>query len=1120
MKTFCTLLFFFIASISSFSGDIPELRFQEFPGKGQLSSQFTTSIVQDQKGYIWIGTVDGLNKYDGHEIKTYRNHQKRYSGLVNNNIQTLYNDSQNRLWIGTIWGLSRYHPDRDTFETLSFSDNPAGIENTNIYQIHESDDGTFYVAAGSSIYTYSEKKKKFSKLLTLQGGDIISFHLCRDGTLWTGQDSGSGLKRFLPGEYNQSRLPQWLRKKKPGWFDDNSITDMLHEDSVFWIGTRGGGLIKIDQENKKLKKYLKGEDESFIVNLYKDREGNIWSCDYTGLKIYNEEEDYFHGYHPNPEEKHSIQQNPNGILQDHQENYWVTYSEKGFGFSPIERGFHLYDDSPDASWPLFDANTMAITEDHRGHLWTGGFNGGITVFHWEQDSVTTFEHDPDDPHSVGKGTIFDIYSDSNGTMWVGSYRSGLQKYDPGKNQFISFKHDPENETSINGNDVRSIVEDSVGNLWIAVHGEGVDYFDKKSETFRHLTPDNSNLSIEWINEVFVDSKNTLWVGTSYGLNKLEAGRDSIEVFITQDKDTPGTLSSNNITSIHETPDETIWVGTTSGLHRYLPESNTFEFHSEEFNNQYICSIEHDANGQIWVSTHGGITHFNPRTKKVFNFDKRDGLQSNDFNTRSSYFDGHQHLFFGGPGGVNAFDPDEINYNLEPPRVVFTEFRLLNEPVQRYGEDQPLDKHISVADEIKLEYDNNFFTIEYAALNYLNPEKNEYAYRMEGIEDHWNQAGNKREATYTNLDPGTYTFRVKAANNDGIWNEKGTSIRVVVQPPWYMTTWFKILAVVLAIVLVYLTIMFRTSILRRQKAALTELVNQRTRSLHEKNHMLQKRTLELNQFNQQLEEQKETIEEQAEELQHQAHELKKSNKELQKLNSTKDRLFSIIAHDVRGPFNTIIGFSSLLQEMASDQNNPMIEEYSGYIFESSNQVLALLENLLYWARSQTNEITFNPSKTSLKNICEENIKLLYDTALRKDIRIDTSNIDYQIELEADEDMLRTVVRNFLSNAIKFTPENGKVSIISEVVEDQKIKLLVTDTGKGMSPKEVEQIKRIGQLNTKPGTEGEKGSGLGLAISKEFIDRHGGEMVVDSSPGEGSTFGFIISLKQETKNTSNQ
>lgn len=1119
MRTFCTFLLIFLSSISTFPGEIPELRFQDFPGKGQLSSQFTTSITQDQQGFIWVGTVDGLNRYNGHEITTYNNQQKRYSGLVNNNIQTLFNDSQNRLWIGTVWGLSRYHPARDTFETLSSSENPAGIENTIIYQIAESDEGIFYVAAGNSIYIYIEEQNQFSRLLTLEGGDIISFHLCRDGTLWTGQDTGGGLKRFLPGQYDQSRLPQWIRGKEQEWSDETTITDILRKDSVLWISTRGDGLINIDQKNQQLKKYLTGEYESFIVDLYKDRKENIWSCDYTGLKIYNEEEDTFHGYYPNPDDKQSIQQNPIGILQDHQENYWVIYSEKGFDFSPVERGFQLYDDSPDTSWPLFDANTMSITEDHRGYLWTGGYNGGITVFRWEEDSVTTFKPDSDNPYSVGQGTIFDIYSGSDSAIWVGSYQGGLQKYMPTENRFISYKHDPGNRNSIKGNDVRSIAEDSLGNLWLAVHGQGVDYFDKSTETFRHMTPENSNLSIEWVNKVFVDSKNTLWVGTSYGLNKLEAGRDSFEIFITQDEEAPGTLSSNEITSIHETPEGNMWIGTTDGLHKYLPDSNSFEFHSGEFNNQYICSIEHDANGNLWVSTHGGLTQYNPSSGRVFNFDKRDGLQSNDFNLRSSYFDGHQYLFFGGPGGVNAFDPDAINYNLNPPKVVLTEFRLLNDPVQKYGENQPLNKHISVADQVTLDYANNFFTIEYAAINYLNPEKNEYAYRMEGFEDRWTMVGNKREATYTNLDPGTYTFRVKAANNDGIWNEKGTSIKVVIMPPWYMTTWFKILAIALTIVLIYLIIMYRTSVLRRQKAALTELVNQKTRSLHEKNRMLQNRTLELNQFNQQLEEQKETIEEQAEELQYQADELKESNKELQKLNLTKDRLFSIIAHDVRAPFNTIIGFSSLLKEMASEQNNPMIEEYARYIHESSNQVLALLENLLYWARSQTNEITFNPSKTSLKNICKDNIKLLYDTALRKGIEINTSKLDYHIELEADEDMLRIVVRNLLSNAIKFTPENGRVSISSEV-EDQKIKLLVADSGKGMSWEEVEQIRNTGQLNTKPGTEGEKGSGLGLAISKQFIDRHGGEMIVRSNPGEGSILGFIISLKSANKNATDQ
>ncbi|MFW6203272.1 MAG: two-component regulator propeller domain-containing protein, partial [Marinilabilia sp.] len=752
MRTFCTLFITVLFSISSLSGEMPELRFQDFPGKGQLSSQFSTCITQDQNGYIWIGTVDGLNRYDGHEIKTYRSHQKQYSGLVNNNIQTLFNDSQNRLWIGTVWGLSLYHPSSDRFESLSSSSNPAGIENTAIYQIAESKEGIFYVAAGNSIYTYTEEEEKqFSKLLTLEGGDIITFLLCRDGTLWTGQNSGDGLKRFLPGQYDKSRLPQWIQQNYPDWFAEKTITDITQKDSVLWISTRGGGLTKADQENRELKKYLTGEYESFVVDLYKDREGNIWSCDYTGLKIYNEEEDSFHGYYPNPDDKQSIEQNPVGILQDHQENYWVTYSEKGFDFSPVKRGFNHYDDSPDASWPLFDVNTMTITEDQFGNLWAGGYNGGITVFHWEEDEVTTFEPDPDDPRSVGQGTIFDIYRDSDNDIWVGSYQGGLQKYDPSQNQFLGYKHDPDNQESINGNDVRSITEDSLGNFWIAVHGKGVDYFDKTSETFTHLTPENSNLSIEWTKEVYVDSKNTLWVATSYGLNKLEAGRDSFEVYISPDQDAPGSLASNDITTIHETPDSSIWIGTTGGLHQYLPESNDFEFHSSEFNNQFICSIEHDANGNLWVSTHGGLTQYNRPSGRVFNFDKRDGLQSNDFNITSSYFDGQQNLFFGGPGGINAFDPDELNYNLDPPKVVLTEFRFLNQPLQEYGDDQPLDKHISVADQVILDYANNFFTIEYSAINFLNPDKNEYAYKMEGFEDRWNNVGNTREATYTNLD---------------------------------------------------------------------------------------------------------------------------------------------------------------------------------------------------------------------------------------------------------------------------------------------------------------------------------------------------------------------------------
>ncbi|MFO7999635.1 MAG: two-component regulator propeller domain-containing protein [Marinilabilia sp.] len=1104
MRTFCTLFFVFLHVVLGMARDVPNLNFQDVPGKAQLSSQFSTCITQDQTGYIWIGTVDGLNRYDGQEIKTFRNTTDRYSGLINNNIRTIFSDSKNRLWIGTVRGLSIYYPKRDTFEVLSSSNNPAGLENSFIYQISESADGVFYVAAGKSIYTYNEDQKSFSKLLEVEDEDITSFCFGKDDAIWVGQDGGGGLKRFIAGDYQNSQMPSWMGKQDSAALAEKTVMDIQTSDGLVWVATRGGGLKRIDNQNRKIKTYLTGEGESFVVDVYQDNSGDLWTCDFSGLKFYDSENDEFHPYYPEPENENSIKRNPVGILQDHQNNYWVIYSEKGFDFSPVERGFQLYDDSSRPPWQLNDHNIMAISEDARGHLWAGGYNEGISVFRWDENTTTTFEYSPDDTSSVGEGTIFDIHLDSNDDIWVASYHSGLQKYDPSSNGFTTHKHKPGDEHSINGNDIRSIAEDSLGNFWLAVHGEGVDYFDKRSGQFRHFTPENSNLSIEWTNQVFVDSRNTLWVATSYGLNKMEAGRDSFDVFLTHETNSSGSLASNEIVCLHETPDGSIWVGTTNGLYRYNANDETFDYYSEAFNSQYICSIEHDSNGDLWVSTHKGLAKYEFATDRVFNFDNRDGLQSNDFNIKSSYFDGEQYLFFGGPGGVNAFDPGEINFNMDPPRVVFTELRLFNEKVTEYGDDQPLEKHISAADQVTLEYDNNLFTIEFAAINYLNPEKNQYAYRLEGFENRWNKVGNKREATYTNLDPGTYTFRVKAANNDGIWNEEGGAIEVVVLPPWYMTLWFQILAVFLTAGLIYFAIRIRTSVLRRQKAALTELINERTKKLHEKNQMLKNRTLELNNFNQQLEEQKETIEEQALEL-------KKSNKELQNLNSTKNRLFSIIAHDVRSPFNTIIGFSSLLKEMADDDNNSRVKKYAQYIYESSHQVLSLLENLLYWARSQTNEITFNPRNTSLKKISEDNIKLLKESASRKEMKIDASNLDYNIELEGDEDMLRTIVRNFLSNAIKFTPRKGKITLESKV-ENYKLTFLINDSGKGMKSREVEQLKNSGTINSTPGTAGEKGSGLGLVISKEFIDRHNGEMIIRSSPGKGSTFGFTIPLNQ--------
>ncbi len=1078
-----------------------------------LSSQFATCIAQDKTGYIWIGTVDGLNRYDGHEMKIYRNSKETYPNLANNNIRTIYPDSKGRLWIGTIWGLSLFIPENDAFELLSSSANPAGLESSSIYQVTESKDGQLYIAAGKAIYKYNEEEKQFTPLIKVSGGDITCFYLCDDGNIWLGQDVGGGLKYFSIGNgYQSSTLPSWISSIDSARMTTSTIMDIELQDSLLWIATRGNGLKKFDFSEKTINNYLTGTYSSFVVDLYQDQDGNLWSCDFSGLKIYDRSSDDFYGYYPQLDDKTSIKRNPTTIIQDYQNNYWVVYSEKGFGFSPVDRGFQIYDDSQANDWTLNDINVISVAEDAKGNLWTGGYNGGISVFHWAEDSVSTFHFEENDPNSLGQGSIFDLHLDQKDEMWIGSYMGGLQRFDREANSFETFVNDPNNTETIGGNDVRAIAEDDSGNFWLAVHGRGIDYFDRETGIFKHYTPQNSNLSIEWTSDVILDDQNNLWIATSNGLNKLEAGRDSFEVFVAYEPSDTSNLQSNDVICLHESSDGTIWVGTSNGLHAFDATNNSFVYHSKNFNNQYICSIESDLSGNFWISTHNGLTKYTPASGQVFNFDSKDGLQSNDFNIRSSYYDGDQYFFFGGPYGLNVFDPQNINYNLDPPKVVLTNFRLFNKTITEFGENKILQKHISVADQIVMDYKNNFFTIEYAAINFMNPEKNTYAYRMEGFEEGWNEVGNKREATYTNLDPGTYTFRVKAANNDGIWNEEGAAIDVVIVPPWYMTPWFRILATIGGIVILYFSFQLRTSVLRRQKHALTALINERTKKIHEKNQMLKKRTFDLNNTNHQLENQKQTIEKQANELKLQASKLRSSNNNLQQLNSTKDRLFSIIAHDVRAPFSTIIGFSSLLQEMAADGNTELTVEYAQYINESSNQVLALLENLLYWARSQTNEIIMKPGKITLKQIFNDNIKLLNESAIRKNIEINTSQLDFEVVLYADQDMLRTVVRNLLSNAIKFTPNKGRITIISEI-EGSKLKIRINDTGRGMNKRDVKKLKIPNQLYTTPGTHGEKGSGLGLTISREFIKYHDGEMIIESKQGEGSSFGFMIPLNEK-------
>jgi len=505
------------------------------------------------------------------------------------------------------------------------------------------------------------------------------------------------------------------------------------------------------------------------------------------------------------------------------------------------------------------------------------------------------------------------------------------------------------------------------------------------------------------------------------------------------------------------------VGTnTKGLFFCNPEGKIIKTYdiTNGLPNNKVQAIIDDNHGNIWISTSGGISRLDTKTQQWKNYSKADGLQGDQFFQQSFLKTSKGELYFGGFNGFNSFFPDSLKDNDFIPPVYITDLEILNKPVSYAIPGSQFQTHISEAKEIRLNWDQSVFSFSFSAINYTASEKNQYAYIMEGFEKEWNYTNaSRRYVTYTNLNPGEYTFRVKASNNDGVWNDNGVSLRVIILPPWWNTWWFKLIlifGVIFILVAIYLS---RIRNLNKQKILLEKSVVRKTAELNE-------------------------------------------------LNASKDKFFSIIAHDLKNPFNTIIGFSDILIEEISSGDLVKGNEYARMIHSSAVQTFRLLENLLEWANSQTGKISYKPSPVNLNELLKEDFGTLNDMAIRKNIELKPF-IPENLVVMADRNMIKTVLRNLISNAIKFTPKNGKVEV-NALTNDKYAEIAVSDNGIGMTKEIRAKIFRIDANHLTRGTENEKGTGLGLFLCKEFVEKHGGKILVESESGKGSTFKFILPM----------
>jgi len=660
---------------------------------------------------------------------------------------------------------------------------------------------------------------------------------------------------------------------------------------------------------------------------------------------------------------------------------------------------------------------------------------------------------------------------------------------------------------LGSNNVSSVLEDSNGNFWVATHGGGIDYFDVDKNLFYHYRAEKSKLNSDWVNEMALDNEGVLWVATSYGVSALAPGDSVFKQYIPDFNGADG-LKGSNILSVCVDIDGVIWAGGDQGLF-YFDEQKANFARVGQLSDNYIVSIEEDKNENLWLGTLNGLLLFDKKTDLFYHFTEEDGLQGNSFNPGASFYDPiNNTMFFGGTKGVSAFNPDQIVLNEKPPDIRFTGFLLFNQLVEDYGKGHLLEKEINYIDEIVLDYRQNYFGIEFSALNFINPESNEYATMLVGFDDDWNYIGSQRSAFYSNLNPGHYIFRVKAANNDGVWNEKGISLKIKVLPPWWRSLWFFVAFSVLVLVFTFWFLRFRTANLRRRSIRLAHLVEEQTARLRQTNNALKQRTVELHTTNKLLEERQVLILNQSKKLEEQSVKLKQSNQKLIKLIATRDKLLSIIAHDLRTPFNTILGFTQLLTEVVDLNDSNKVRKYVRYVHDSSLIVFNLLENMLLWVRTQSNKIRPNLDSYDLNKAVVETIDLVRESAIQKNISIDASEYhNYRVFI--DVDMIRTVIRNLLINAVKFTPEGGFISV-KTTLESDFVRFYVIDSGVGMSQEDLKNLTDNMSINSKPGTAGETGSGLGLPLCYEFVHQNGGEVFISTDQGKGSSFSFTIPL----------
>ncbi len=1093
LNQFIFLSFAFL-TFSYTSAQITNLKFEHLTVENGLSQDVVTSIIQDRSGYMWFGTQDGLNKYNGYNFKVYKNNPFDSTSLSDAWIQVIAEDDSGNIWAGTqSSGVFVY--DRVSGKFTHYSNKPGkenSLINNRVWTIKSDKKGIIWIGTSGGLDRFDIQKKIFNHYTvhngSLNNNAVNSIFEDRAGFIWAGT-FGGGLNKIRPGRNagtDSSGSGNKVFKFKAGHSKQDGInyikTIFSESDSVLWLGTLNG-LVRFETHTGNYSSFFPVDpaeseepNQNYIMSIADAGKGKLWIGTHnSGLNLFDKLTGRFIKIVHNPLDNESLSDNyVRAIFKDRTGILWVGTGRGINKRIPNSQNFVNLKHIKGKESTLSADEITSIITDKKGTIWVGTWGGGLNSLDRGSNIFKHYKYRRSDSRSLPDNIVWCTYIDRENNFWVGTY-AGISRFNRASG---TFDRRPFGKAELSHNNISAIYQDNAGTLWVGTWGGGLNRYDKRLNKFfyyKNNPADSGSISDDFITGIFQDKSGNLWIATNGGgLNRYDYTKDRFYRYMYNPND-PASLSSNNVRSIFEGSSGKLWIGTWGGgINEFDFSTGTFKSYTEKngLANNVVYGILQDNNGNLWISTDAGLSRFNTKNRHFITYEKKDGTGNYQYGSGYSRA-GDGLMIFGGVNGLTMFYPGDISVNKNPPPVVITSFKIFNN-------DLKLGKTVSETKEIELSYSDNVFSIGFAALDYTRPDKNMYRYKLKEFEKRWIYSGSDRTASYTNLNPGTYVFTVQASNNDNVWNETGTSLIIRIIPPFWATWWFRGAATLVLLLLIFTAYKIRIKNIKRRNAYLQKIVREKTYELE-------------NEIN--VRKQTETA-------------LRTSEEQLKELNASKDKFFSIISHDLKSPFFALLGYTEYLEEDFEQMNRNEIKSIVGNINKILKRLAVLTDNLLNWSKFKLGRIDFEPVEANLKDVAESALSVIEINAVKKKIDIE-NNIDSGIEIYADKDLMISVIQNLVANAIKFSRAGGKV-IISSAKKTDVVEVSISDNGVGISRENLDNLFKIDITHSTVGTEDEQGSGLGLIVCKESVERNGGTIRAESEPGKGSTFTFSVPL----------